>query len=134
MLKGPHIHDVTFRGFADIDVSGDTKFCGIKFRDAFKFGMGASSSVRGLDFGDTAYADRICHRNMKFGMDEPSMMLRDLDGTLTGTAGVSVTADTPFYHEGKECETNNDWNMTVCQGNLPGFICGPKLQIQEIPF
>ena len=55
---------------------------------------------------------------MKFGTDEPSMMLRDLDGTLTGTPGVSVTADTPYYHEGKDCETNSDWNMAVCPGNF----------------
>ena len=64
------------------------------------------------------YANRICHANKVYGADEPSMMLRDLDGTLTGKVGVSVTADTPFYHEGKECETNTDWNMAVCTGNF----------------
>ena len=71
-----------------------------------------------LDFGDMEDANRICHSNMKFGADEPSMMLRDLDGTLTGTPGVSVTANTPYYHEGKECEVNSDWNMAVCDGNF----------------
>ena len=43
--EGPtHIHNVTFRGF-----SGNTevKYCGIRFKDDFSFGMGASSSVKG---------------------------------------------------------------------------------------
>ena len=72
----------------------------------------------GLDFGGIEYSSRICQGNKVFGADEPSMMLRDLDGSLTGTAGVSVTADAPYYHEGKECEINADWNMAVCPGNF----------------
>ena len=72
----------------------------------------------GLDFGDMAEGSRICHQNEKFGNDEPSMMLRDLDGTLTGTPGKSVTADVPYYHDGMNCETNSDWNMAVCDGKF----------------
>ena len=63
-------------------------------------------------------SNRICHENIQFGTDEPSMMLRDLDGTLTGTPGLSVTADVPYYHDGMECEIKSEWNMTLCQGKL----------------
>ena len=72
----------------------------------------------GLDFGDMAEGSRICHQNEKFGNDEPSMMLRDLDGTLTGTPGKSVTADVPYYHDGMDCEINSEWNMAVCDGKF----------------
>ena len=65
---------------------------------------------------------RICHENEKYGRDEPSMVLRDLDGTLTGTAGVSVAADTPYYHDGIDCEVRSDWNMSICQGNFARVI------------
>ena len=75
-------------------------------------------SFLGLDFGDMADSDRICHANKKSGNDEASMVLRDLDGTLTGTPGVSVAADVPYFHDGLECETNSEWNMAICQGNL----------------
>ena len=44
--EGPtHIHDVTFKDFGDND---DMQYCGIEFRDKFDFGMGASSSVKGI--------------------------------------------------------------------------------------
>ena len=46
------------------------------------------------------------------------MMLRDLDGTLTGTPGTSVTADVPYYHDGIDCEINSEWNMAVCDGKF----------------
>ena len=46
------------------------------------------------------------------------MMLRDLDGSLTGTPGLSVAADAPYFHDGVECETKSEWNMTICQGNF----------------
>ena len=65
-----------------------------------------------------AEGSRVCHQNEKFGNDEPSMMLRDLDGTLTGTPGKSVTADAPYYHDGMDCEINSEWNMAVCNGNF----------------
>ena len=65
-----------------------------------------------------AESDRICHANKKSGNDEASMVLRDLDGTLTGTAGVSVAADVPYFQDGLSCETKSDWNMAICQGNL----------------
>ena len=61
-------------------------------------------------------ADKICHKNKVNGADESSMMLRDLDGSLTGTPGQSVTADVPYYHDGIECKTKSEWNMTICQG------------------
>ena len=72
----------------------------------------------GLDFGNMNDATRICHKNEVYGKDEPSMMLRDLDGTLTGTPGTSVTADVPYFHDGIECRPKSDWNMTLCQGNF----------------
>ena len=72
----------------------------------------------GLDFGDMDDASKICHKNEEYGNDEPSMMLRDLDGSLTGTPGTSVTADAPYYHDGIECETKSTWNMAICQGNF----------------
>jgi len=123
--EGPtHIHDVTFKDFGGDSVA--MEYCGIKFKDDFHMGMGASSSVKGLDFGDMADGSRICHKNEKFGNDEPSMVLRDLDGTLSGTPGVSVAADVPYYHEGMECETNAEWNMAVCNGNFARFYLWPK--------
>ena len=70
----------------------------------------------GLNFGDMDDADKICHKNKVNGADESSMMLRDLDGSLTGTPGQSVTADVPYYHDGIECKTKSEWNMTICQG------------------
>ena len=44
--EGPtHIHDVTFKDFGGDSVA--MEYCGIKFKDDFHMGMGASSSVKG---------------------------------------------------------------------------------------
>ena len=44
--EGPlHLHDVTFKNFKQNGVA--SKMCGISFVDAFRFGMGSSSSVKG---------------------------------------------------------------------------------------
>ena len=46
--EGPtHIHNVTFKDFEASDADDVTEFCGIRFKDKFDFGMGASSSVKG---------------------------------------------------------------------------------------
>ena len=82
------------------------------------FNIFSNFYLSGLDFGNMEDSNRICHENIQFGTDEPSMMLRDLDGTLTGTPGLSVTADVPYYHDGMECEIKSEWNMTLCQGKL----------------
>ena len=72
--------------------------------------------------------NRICHENNEFGNDEPSMVLRDLDGTLTGTPGLSVAADVPYYHDGMDCETKSEWSMAICQGNLARVTLFPNMK------
>ena len=74
---------------------------------------------------------KICHKNEEYGLDEPSMVLRDLDGTLTGQVGVSVAADSPYYRDGIECESNSDWNMSICQGNFARVIFANMNLIQH---
>ena len=74
--------------------------------------------ILGLDFGDMADSSRICHKNKEYGLDEPSMVLRDLDGSLTGTPGVSVAAIAPYYQDGIDCELKSEWNMEICNGNF----------------
>ena len=47
--EGPtHIHNVTFRDFSEANANGEMQNCGIKFKDDFNMGMGASSSVKGM--------------------------------------------------------------------------------------
>ena len=78
--------------------------------------------ILGLDFGDMADSSKICHKNVEYGLDEPSMVLRDLDGSLTGTPGVSVAAIAPYYQDGIDCELKSEWNMNICNGNFARVI------------
>ena len=69
-----------------------------------------------------ADSSKICHKNVEYGHDEPSMVLRDLDGSLTGTPGVSVAAIAPYYQDGIDCEVKSEWNMGICNGNFARVI------------
>ena len=69
-----------------------------------------------------ADSSKICHKNKEYGHDEPSMVLRDLDGSLTGTPGVSVAAIAPYYQDGIDCELKSEWNMEICNGNFARVI------------
>ena len=105
-----------------------------------------------------ADSSKICHKNVEYGHDEPSMVLRDLDGSLTGTPGVSVAAIAPYYQDGIDCEVKSEWNMGICNGNFArvtmdflyvlrtknmyiikndlifSFICGPNRNSLEVHF
>lgn len=96
--------------------------CAIKFHDKFRFGMGPKSSVEGLVF-DEDIGTTVCHDNKMNGTDESSMILNDLDGSLTGTAGNAVVATDPFLHGNMDCKTNPKWNMSVCNGNFARVGC-----------
>ena len=55
---------------------------------------------------------------MVIGADETSMTFRDLDGSLTGTAGTSLVSPDYYLQEGLNCQLRENWNMTVCEGNF----------------
>ena len=77
--------------------------------------------------------DRICHADLKTGNDEFSMMLRDLDGSLTGSPNMSVTANIPYYHDGMQCNTNSHWNMSVCNGKSARVRTHNKIDVCIVP-
>ena len=41
-------------------------------------------------------------------------MIRDLDGSLTGTPNVAVAKWNAYYVENADCEIRPQWNFTVC--------------------
>ena len=45
-----------------------------------------------------------------------SVLMKDLDGSLTGTAGSVVTKSDVYYTAEANCSTRNNWNMQVCDG------------------
>jgi len=124
--EGPvHVHNVEFKGFKTNEFR---PACGFQFQDGFRFGMGPASSVKGLKFDfEEPEALRVCHKNMVTGRDEDSMIFKDLDGSLTGTAGLNVVADFDEYlQEGLNCQPHAEWNMTVCEGDFARFYMWPK--------
>ena len=51
------------------------------------------------------------------GRGEASVGLRDLDGTLTGTAGAVVTKRGVYFADrDSDCSDKSGWNMQVCEG------------------
>jgi len=134
--EGPlHLHNVAFKNFRNNEIRNH---CGIKFDDWFRFGMGPSSSVKGLtwDFDESKNeASRVCHDNLFEGPDEQSMTFRDLDGSLTGKAGTSlVSSDSYLLGDLEGCEHRENWNMTVCEGDFARFYVMPKPEVEGTTF
>jgi len=123
--EGPvHIHNVDFKDFRSNE---NRPGCGIEFKDDFRMGMGPSSSVKGLTFDfEEPEALKVCHANQKEGVDEDAMILKDLDGSLTDNAGTTVMAEDDYLQEGIECSRNENWNMTLCNGDFARFYLFPK--------
>ena len=63
-------------------------------------------------------ASRVCHDNLIDGPDEQSMTFRDIDGSLTGTAGSSLVSSDSYLLDDLDCEHRINWNMTVCSGDF----------------
>jgi len=131
--EGPvHVHNVRFLGYKTDERK---TACAIEFRDNFIFGMGPTSSVKGLEFDfEEPEALRICHKNEIVGPDETAMTFKDLDGTLTGGAGLNVVSTDDYLHEGLDCEARPLWNMTVCDGNFIRFYLFPKPESNRATF
>ena len=55
---------------------------------------------------------------MKTGKDEDAMFFKDLDGSLTGTAGLNVVSTDEYLQEGLNCSLKELWNMTTCEGDF----------------
>jgi len=123
--EGPlHVHNVEFKGFKS---NIYREACAIEFMDFYNVGMSPTSTVKGLSFDfEEPEALRVCHQNQKTGADELAMILKDEDGSLTGTPGVSVMSRDDYLQEGLECEQNGDWNMTLCKGDFTRFYVFPK--------
>jgi len=123
--EGPvHVHNVEFKGFKTNEFR---TACGLEFRDDFRFGMGPSSTVKGLKFDfEEPEALRVCHKNMKTGRDEDAMIFKDLDGSLTGTAGRTLISVDEYLQEGLNCKPHEGWNLTVCDGDFTRFYMWPK--------
>ena len=52
----------------------------------------------------------------KDGPGEASVLLTDLDGSLTGAAGGVVTKKGVYFAEDADCSVRAGWNMQVCGG------------------
>jgi len=131
--EGPiHVHNTKFLQYKTDERK---TACAIEFRDNFIFGMGPTSSVKGLEFDFVEpEGQRICHRNEIDGPDETAMIFKDLDGTLTGTAGLNLVTTDEYLHEGLNCQDNDLWNMSVCDGNFVRFYLYPKPESNRATF
>lgn len=75
----------------------------------------------GLRFVD---AKRLYLRTPEVGRDgDVSAVFLDADGSVTGTAGRSVSVTNPFL-AGAGCEARADWNAQVCMGDYATLIVG----------
>ena len=45
-----------------------------------------------------------------------SVLMKDMDGSLTGAAGSVVTKSDVYYTAEAQCSTRSNWNMQVCDG------------------
>jgi cell migration-inducing and hyaluronan-binding protein len=78
------------------------------------FALDPRSFATGLTFLDTS--TRVHTAPSKPAFDGDKMRLfQDLDGSVTGRAGVSVVANQPLLHDG-ECARRSEWNGYVCGG------------------
>ena len=53
-----------------------------------------------------------------------SIMMRDLDGSLTGEAGTTVVKPDMYFTENSECEAKEGWNLEVCKGRFAKVYTG----------
>ena len=75
------------------------------------------SSGLTFNFIDTE-AQRVCHKNLEEGIEESSMIFRDIDGSLTNKPNHNLVAADSFLHPDLNCENNDVWNMAVCDGHF----------------
>ena len=106
VYDGPtYVHDVTFAEYPN-GVSG-------AFGPEAKFEGRSSAANRasGIRFVD-AQPYLITHSPTFDG--ERMATMRDLDGTVTGIAGSTITTRAPVF-PGRDCTINDAWNAQVCR-------------------
>ena len=53
-------------------------------------------------------------RGVESNIGDDTIMMRDGDGSLTGTAGVTVVRPGVYYADADKCSTMEGWNMDAC--------------------
>lgn len=113
--EGPSkLQNVVFKNFKHTWYRNETA---IMWPDSHFHMNGASTSSEGLSFnyadpeeGFYMYENKDLAREADF-----SYSIRDLDGSLTGTAGTTSVYPGQYFEEGQTCATKDGWNMDVCE-------------------
>lgn len=132
-LPRPWDADYTLRGFEFYDGTvyvADSRFAGyasdarrraaaLSYLDFTHFATAADNHASGLTFASGTNRVYLHGRDDVPGLAGEdgyrSAVFRDLDGSVTGTAGAWVTVNSPFL-AGDGCVLRPEWNANVCSG------------------
>ena len=120
--------DVTFVGFRG---SGSIPWSALGFNRHNAFSLSTASASQNLTFvqSNPLYIEQPSPT--KDG--DKSAVFQDVTGSVTGTAGRWVTANTPFLTTA-DCVLQRDWNASVCPGPyLKLVVEGVGSQVNIVP-
>lgn len=113
---GPsHIHNVKLHDFFH---NAHRKAAAIFWADDQMHQNGPESSVKRLkfNFNDPDEGYYMWDKNEReWYKRDFAMAIRDLDGSLTGQAGVTVMKTGTPFTEGEDCQLREPWNLQICQ-------------------
>lgn len=112
--EGPsHLDNVKFFGFKHTE---HRWAAAIHWEDAYKFHNGATTSAKNLqfDFSDPDEGYYMYEESPMNGIGENSVTMRDLDGSLTGSAGVTVVEKGVYFTKNSNCQEMSGWNLEIC--------------------
>lgn len=109
------VRDAPFAGF---EPNGLRQASALAYLDFTAFPVSPRNAVSGLTFA--AGTNRVHHATRTPEPEAPadgyrSAVFRDDDGSVVGTAGRYVVADTPFLTTAG-CSARADWNASICPG------------------
>ena len=105
--------------FSDFTANDFRRAAAISFFDGYRFHNGARTASEGLTFDNVD--TNILHENLaEEGPGEVSLMIRDLDGSLTNRTDrvVTVARKNAYYSRHAQCETVSNWNLDICETNF----------------
>ena len=113
--EGPtHIENVKFSNFLHNHVR---KASAIAWNDNYPFHNGATTSATELqfDFSNPDEGYYIIDFGKEEGRGDDSIMMRDLDGSLTGQTDSTLVKPNMYFTSGDTCQAMPGANMDICQ-------------------
>ena len=96
------------------------KATAIHWDDVYHSHNGVTTSASNLtfDFTDPNEGFYMMDEDLRLGRGDTSIIMTDIDGSLTGTAGAMAVKEDVYYTRGEDCEKREGWNMDVCEPGI----------------